>query len=496
MNRINKRNLLSGGALLIIVFIAGLSFAFASAVYQWVSPSGFNDSESVWSDEVKAYDENTTSYAVTDIPHNEWSGFLELTLTYHILASSLRVFVGRENSYVESIDIDLWNVSSASWVGVYQGDLTVDAWWQFNFSSVVTNKTRIRAYCSSLGDREFYVYEVDFWHSSYLGFMKHGDCSFYGWLGCGRVWATTRFYSSSFAEWEMSIARHDNASDRIALQFANCSLSYWDRREGGSWVGVGSYPSGVWLEAWLGSTQFLEFWVSYADNGVKIIKDDDFRDDTIGLGLQNRVDWFNYTLSFSNGAVCWDNTYFKSQHGYFFWWQGSFGEEFEDDNHEDWTFYDKQAIIESSYEQLVDIDVVYFWLSGGSKLSDVGNFTSKAWWEVWTDRMTEYFVDVWEGVSTTLLNIPLVGEFAGQLWAWFDFGLGFVGSLWAIVVANLPLLLSLLTLCYFGSIAASVMTGRVDGIKEAFVKPVQDLVSAVNAAAGVIGTIWSFIKFW
>ena len=87
---------------------AYLEFDYIVDPTGWTSPTGAADPSNQWSNEARAYDENTATYAT----HNAavgWQGYLELTLGGAIYCNRVRVFSDFDSYYVDKVSIDVYN---------------------------------------------------------------------------------------------------------------------------------------------------------------------------------------------------------------------------------------------------------------------------------------------------------------------------------------------------------------------------------------------------
>ena len=130
----------------------------------WVSPTGYNDPDSRWSDEPKAYDGNTGTWALTNLYEAGWGKFLELTLTDPILSDKLRYHVWKAGEYVTQIDVDVYNYTTSSWVDVYSGAFASDTWIEKTYTKITASKIRIRFYCAEEATFHYgYINEAEVW---------------------------------------------------------------------------------------------------------------------------------------------------------------------------------------------------------------------------------------------------------------------------------------------------------------------------------------------
>ena len=128
----------------------------------WVSPSGFEDPDSKWSDEVNAYDEDTASYtAHAAIPANTWGSYLVLTID-EITSDVLRLWNSYSGFFSPAhTQVDIYN---GSWVNIYDGAFKVGAqFFDYPYSETKLTAMRVRYKSSLYFSSTPYVNEVDFW---------------------------------------------------------------------------------------------------------------------------------------------------------------------------------------------------------------------------------------------------------------------------------------------------------------------------------------------
>lgn len=126
----------------------------------WISPVNYGDPSSQWTQETRAYDENTATYS-SHTAAVGWRGYLELTLSSPIYCDRVRVFADFDSYYVDLVSIDLYN--SSTWVEKYNGTIGNCVWAELEFSGE-TNVTKARfRYHFIRGSVIFWFYEFDFW---------------------------------------------------------------------------------------------------------------------------------------------------------------------------------------------------------------------------------------------------------------------------------------------------------------------------------------------
>jgi hypothetical protein len=144
---------------------AYLEFDYIVDPTGWVSPTGNADPSSQWTEETRAYDENTGTYA-SHLGAVGWRGFLELSLSSPIYCDRVRVYADFDTYYVDKVSIDIYN--STSWIEKYNGTITDCAWDELEFSAE-SNVTKARfRYHYITGSVYLWLFEFDFWQGQPL----------------------------------------------------------------------------------------------------------------------------------------------------------------------------------------------------------------------------------------------------------------------------------------------------------------------------------------
>lgn len=122
----------------------------------WISPTGHNDPDSVWTDDAKAYDDDTGSFAWS---YSEIS-YLELTLGSAISCDKVQIFASDYYvlHYDPDIDIDVYY--SDSWHNIFSGVISKQEWVEKSIGSVQSvSAARIKF---NQVDVQHIIYEFDF----------------------------------------------------------------------------------------------------------------------------------------------------------------------------------------------------------------------------------------------------------------------------------------------------------------------------------------------
>ncbi len=127
---------------------------------QWLSPTGYEDPGDEWSYETYAYDGDTRTRAVDNVPGGyTWSQYLVLTRS-SVPCSKVQYYIGRENTNIDQVEISIYN---GTWVNVYTGAGVWNAWVNVTFTETSTTKMRFRFHNNHpIQPLTAYVYESDF----------------------------------------------------------------------------------------------------------------------------------------------------------------------------------------------------------------------------------------------------------------------------------------------------------------------------------------------
>ena len=126
----------------------------------WHDPTSYVDPDVVWTDEAKAYDGNTGTYAYEDISGIAWGSYLQLVIaaTY---CESVRIYPTREDADITTMDIDIYY--DGVWTNVYSDTPTYGAYNTVTFSSPkLISQARIRFYNSNAEQTEGRINDFDF----------------------------------------------------------------------------------------------------------------------------------------------------------------------------------------------------------------------------------------------------------------------------------------------------------------------------------------------
>jgi len=124
----------------------------------WQSPTGHFD-HGGWSDEFKAYDDNTTTRASTLFSPG-WSNFLDLTIN-ELNCDKLRFWAIWQSGFIEQIDLDVYY--TGGWHDVYEGAFANLEWVEKSLlGTYAVTSARVRFYNGSGSSINARLYEFDF----------------------------------------------------------------------------------------------------------------------------------------------------------------------------------------------------------------------------------------------------------------------------------------------------------------------------------------------
>jgi len=128
----------------------------------WISPTGFEDIDEAWIDEIQAYDEDTLSAAKNGgIPINSWGNLLELTHA-PLNCDKVRFHAVFHPSVINAIDLDVYY--GDAWHHVYQGVYTTSTWEEKPLGGTyLVTAARVKFYNDfDEYSRNAYIQEFDF----------------------------------------------------------------------------------------------------------------------------------------------------------------------------------------------------------------------------------------------------------------------------------------------------------------------------------------------
>jgi len=125
----------------------------------WVSPTGFNDPDSLWNSETLAYDVDTgtgaNSYNGTA---RTWGSYVELNIA-SISCNSIRFYAYYSAADINSVSIDVYY--SGAWHNIFEGIYVNQTWEEKAIGSTQdVTAARVRFYAKKTATA--YLYEFEF----------------------------------------------------------------------------------------------------------------------------------------------------------------------------------------------------------------------------------------------------------------------------------------------------------------------------------------------
>ncbi|MCA9364625.1 MAG: type II secretion system protein [Candidatus Moranbacteria bacterium] len=132
----------------------------------WVSPDGYIDPGNQWSDETRAYDDNTATYAQNTYGGTGWGQYMTLTFSSPITSNKLRVNADYLDAQIQEVDIDVF--LDGVWTDVFQGgdEATWNAQWtELTYPQGEVTQVRFR-YNYSAGGYWFWLFELQVYQAN------------------------------------------------------------------------------------------------------------------------------------------------------------------------------------------------------------------------------------------------------------------------------------------------------------------------------------------
>ncbi|MBD3311116.1 MAG: prepilin-type N-terminal cleavage/methylation domain-containing protein [Candidatus Magasanikbacteria bacterium] len=140
--------------------------AYAAPISGWVSPTGFTDSASQWTNENYIYDNNVGTYASNNYGGSGWGQFIELTLSTPITSNKVRINADYLDAHINYVDIDVY--VDGNWVDVFQGGNEASwnvQWVELPFTQGTVEKARFR-WNYKVGGYYYWLYEFQFYQAA------------------------------------------------------------------------------------------------------------------------------------------------------------------------------------------------------------------------------------------------------------------------------------------------------------------------------------------
>ena len=127
----------------------------------WISPTGHNDPDSIWTNEANAYDGDTGTRA-----YSPSQSYLELNHAA-ILCNKVRIWCARYPNGLETdADIDVDVYYGGAWHNIHSGTVTKQTWVELSIGSIESvTVARIKSNDFFLPAHQFRIYEFAFWRA-------------------------------------------------------------------------------------------------------------------------------------------------------------------------------------------------------------------------------------------------------------------------------------------------------------------------------------------
>ena len=137
----------------------------------WISPTGYVDGDSVWTNEVNAYDENTVTSSYGSVLATSWSSYLEFTHSA-LTCSKVRFWARYSTVDITQISLDVYY--SGDWHNIYEGIFASMQWIEKSIGSAQTvTAMRMKFYNTYSSSTTINLFEADFWGVAAGGGWAH-----------------------------------------------------------------------------------------------------------------------------------------------------------------------------------------------------------------------------------------------------------------------------------------------------------------------------------
>lgn len=129
---------------------------------QWVSPTGFNDPNTKWGNEIYAYDDKRHTACRSLVSGESWSSYLELTHAA-IYCNKVEFYANNAFGIISAISVDIYYESV--WHNIYEGSFADRTWVEKAIPEGIKSitKARVKFYNSQSASRYVYLSEFKFW---------------------------------------------------------------------------------------------------------------------------------------------------------------------------------------------------------------------------------------------------------------------------------------------------------------------------------------------
>jgi len=125
----------------------------------WVSPTGYEDPDNVWTNETNAYDEDTATSAITLIPGGSIGKYIYLTINA-ITSNKIRIYT-EDQLHIPSMQIQIY--CDDAWINLGWIFLEHGEWTEKTFTEGTVTQAKIRFQNSGIDSHYAHLNEFDFW---------------------------------------------------------------------------------------------------------------------------------------------------------------------------------------------------------------------------------------------------------------------------------------------------------------------------------------------
>jgi len=133
----------------------------AAGAPNWLSPTGYNDPNSTWTQEENAYDEDVVTTTKGSLVNGDWANYLELTINA-ISCNKVRAYINWLTTSVDLVSLDVYY--SSAWHNIYEGLPAKLEWVEFGIGSTQIVTAMRFKFHATVTDASFSLLrEADFW---------------------------------------------------------------------------------------------------------------------------------------------------------------------------------------------------------------------------------------------------------------------------------------------------------------------------------------------
>lgn len=217
----------------------------------WISPTGFVDSDSKWTNEARIYDGSVgTSALCSGVTKNNYSSYIEITHAA-MICEKVRFYASiyiQEPPGVNSVDVDVYY--SGAWHDVFEGAFTNHAWVEKAIGSTQTITAFRFRFKTSSDDYQPSLHEVEFSDSTPIVTIQD---------------LTNILTTSVMANGNITYNGGSNCTVR-GFKYGLTQTPTWDVHDGGD------FSTGAYTKAITGLLANTTYWVrAYTTNPVDTV---------------------------------------------------------------------------------------------------------------------------------------------------------------------------------------------------------------------------------